>query len=250
MSRKLKKVTQNWLEVERHGTDAAAETALSRVFRALPMPIPSAALARRTLAQLGLATGVTRRPHWAYRWAVSTALAVSGVATVLYAPALLGQIVFKGLTNSPLGQAGLAINAQGNLEVSIGLTDDDGVAIAIDDGVPPDDDVFTMLFAPLFLPDLDPVDLRWEAQGQVNSSSALFADVSLSGDNGPGGKLCLIIHELLAVARCAHDNCRVASFNSVYESCYTCPDLSIVPSVQEHANTCLSQVSGQDLFDP
>ncbi len=99
MSRKLKKVTQRWLEIERRatadaadGTAAVAETALSRVFRALPMPIPSAALANRTLAQLGLATGVTPPPHWAYRWAVSTALALSGLATALYAPALLSSL--------------------------------------------------------------------------------------------------------------------------------------------------------------
>lgn len=97
MSRKLKKATQSWLEIERRATadgadDAAAETALSRVFRALPMPIPSAALASRTLAQLGLATGVTPTPHWAYRWAVSTALALSGLATALYAPALLSSL--------------------------------------------------------------------------------------------------------------------------------------------------------------
>ncbi len=100
MSRKLIKVTQNWLEVERRaadaaddaGANAAAETALARVFRALPMPIPSAALASRTLAQLGLATSATPRPHWAYRWAVSMALALSGLATALYAPALLSSL--------------------------------------------------------------------------------------------------------------------------------------------------------------
>ncbi len=114
MSRKLKKATQSWLDIERRatadaadGTAAAAETALSRVFRALPMPIPSAALVSRTLAQLGLATSVTRRPHWAYRWAVSTALALSGLATALYAPALLSsldlRIVANGIVDAGAG---------------------------------------------------------------------------------------------------------------------------------------------------
>ena len=92
MSRKLKKVTRSWLEAERHGTDIGAETALGRVFRALPMPNPSSALASRTLAQLGLTASVTPRPHWAYRWAVSMAMALSGLATALYAPALLSSL--------------------------------------------------------------------------------------------------------------------------------------------------------------
>ena len=100
MSRKLKKLTQSWLEVERRATvdaaagsdAAAAEIALARVFRALPMPMPSSALAARTLARLGLVTRVTPKPHWAYRWAVSTALALSGLTTVLYAPALLSSL--------------------------------------------------------------------------------------------------------------------------------------------------------------
>jgi len=96
MSRKLRKATQNWLDVERRGgTDdahvadsAAAEKALLRVFRALPAQIPSTALASRTLARLGLATIVSPQPHWAFRWVVSMALGLSGLATVLFAPAL------------------------------------------------------------------------------------------------------------------------------------------------------------------
>ncbi|MCP4202817.1 MAG: hypothetical protein GY769_12895 [bacterium] len=106
MSRKLKKATESWLDIERRGSDASAERALLRVFRALPVPAPSPELARRTLAQLGLAPLTARpasqsghKPHWAYRWAVATALALSGLATVLYAPALLSSLSLKGSAN-------------------------------------------------------------------------------------------------------------------------------------------------------
>lgn len=109
MSHKLKNATQSWLKVERRAggeTDEAAERALARVFRALPMPTPSSALANRTLARLGLsplapraASRVLRRPHWAYRWAVALSLSLSGLATVLYAPALLSSLSLKGSAN-------------------------------------------------------------------------------------------------------------------------------------------------------
>lgn len=93
MSRKLEKATSRWLGLEREGTEDAAETALAGVFRALPLRAPSRALIRRTLAELGeLGVAQSRAtdspPHWVFRWAVSLALVVSGLATVIYLPVL------------------------------------------------------------------------------------------------------------------------------------------------------------------
>ena len=109
MSRKLKKATKSWLRAERRatgGADVDAERALVRVFGALPMPMPSSALASRTMAQLGLSplasrssSGVPKRPHWAYRWAVTLALALSGLATTVYAPVLMSSLSLKGSAN-------------------------------------------------------------------------------------------------------------------------------------------------------
>lgn len=95
MSRKLEKATSRWLGLEREGAEDAAETALAGVFRALPLPAPSRALIGRTLAELadiaelGVAPSrATDSPHWVFRWAVSLALIVSGLATAVYLPVL------------------------------------------------------------------------------------------------------------------------------------------------------------------
>lgn len=102
MSRELKKAIESWLKRERSGSEEAAERALARVFRILPMPSPSAALTGRTLARLGLGSARSSarvRPHWAYRWAIAMALALSGLATALYTPALLASVSLKGGAN-------------------------------------------------------------------------------------------------------------------------------------------------------
>lgn len=99
MSRKLRNVTNRWLEAERSGIDPEAESALARVFRVLPVPSPGSQFAVRTLEQLALATRATRKPHWAFRWAVAVALALSGGTTALYAPALVSSLSVRGAFN-------------------------------------------------------------------------------------------------------------------------------------------------------
>jgi len=99
MKRNLKRSTQGWLEHERRGRDAEAEIELGRLFRALPMPKPSSDLARRTLARLAMDGRFANRPHWAYRWAVSAALAVSGLATVVFSPLLISIVGSRGGAN-------------------------------------------------------------------------------------------------------------------------------------------------------
>lgn len=87
MTKKLGKATTRWLRAERRNRDADAERALRGVFRSLPVPVPSRALLERTLAELGMSP-VAARPHWVFRWAVSLALVLAGLATAIYGPVL------------------------------------------------------------------------------------------------------------------------------------------------------------------
>lgn len=95
----LKDATRTWLQSERQGVDAEAEAALSSLFRALPIPAPSQELARRTLEQLERVAVAARRPHWAFRWAVAAALALSGMVVALFEPGLPSAASLRGGAN-------------------------------------------------------------------------------------------------------------------------------------------------------
>ncbi|MFQ5527992.1 MAG: hypothetical protein ACE5GX_17255 [Thermoanaerobaculia bacterium] len=102
MNRKLKSATQGWLKLERDGRNSAAERALGRVFSALPTPAPSRALVGRTLAELGFDPSLAMGPgetHWVFRWAVTLALMVSGLATAVFGPLLWGAVGLSGGVN-------------------------------------------------------------------------------------------------------------------------------------------------------
>lgn len=96
MKQELERSTKQWLEAERAGRDLEAESRLERVFRVLPTPMPSAQFAARTLGQLALASRAARRPHWAFRWAVAMALALSAATTALYGPGLASSVTARG----------------------------------------------------------------------------------------------------------------------------------------------------------
>lgn len=99
MNRKLKNTTRRWLEAEYSSNDAVAQEALARLFALLPTPKPSPALERRVFEQLGLVTAAGATPHWAFRWVVAIAMALSGLATAVYAPTLAGALSVRGSFN-------------------------------------------------------------------------------------------------------------------------------------------------------
>ncbi len=97
-----------WLAAEMAGREAEAEKALSRLFRALPMPSASAAFADRVMAGAGLLV-----PHglplsrgtvmgWRSRAAIAAALFTCGLAAVFMPPLVIAslQLISPGPTQA------------------------------------------------------------------------------------------------------------------------------------------------------
>ncbi len=92
MIHRRKKALQSWLRDEKAGRLAAADAALRRLFRALPLPAPPAGFVDRVMAAAGLAPQPAWRPVLAWRLVLTAGLALAGGAAAI-APALTGAVL-------------------------------------------------------------------------------------------------------------------------------------------------------------